>query len=50
MCRTIDRVWFLPRFGLKTGVHCAHFGLESGMGFEGTMGTDEKLIVSIPIE
>ena len=37
MCRTIDRVWFLRRFGLKTGVHCAHFGQGSGMGFEGNM-------------
>ena len=23
-------------FGLKTGIHFAHFGLESGMVFEGT--------------
>ena len=27
---------FLRRFGLKTGTHFAHFGLESGMVFEGT--------------
>ena len=30
-------VGFLHRFGLKTGlIHFAHFGLESGMIFEGT--------------
>ena len=26
----------LRRFGLKTGIDFAHFGLESGMVFEGT--------------
>ena len=31
------RVGFLHRFSLKTGIHFAHFGLESGMAFEGTM-------------
>ena len=30
------RVGFLRRFCLKTGIHFAHFGLESGMVFEGT--------------
>ena len=30
------RVGFLRRFGLKTGTHFAHYGLESGMVFEGT--------------
>ena len=29
------RVGFLRRFGLKTGVYFAHFGLESSMAFEG---------------
>ena len=29
-----QRVWFLGLFGLKTGIHFAHFGLESGMVFE----------------
>ena len=29
-------VWFLLRFGLKTVINFAHFGLESGMVFEGT--------------
>ena len=32
------RVGFLCCFGLKTGIHFAHFGLESGMVFEGTTG------------
>ena len=27
---------FLRRFGLKTGIDFAHFGLELGMVFEGT--------------
>ena len=31
-----QRVGFLRRFGLKTGINFAHFGLESGMVFEGT--------------
>ena len=30
------RVGFLRPFCLKTGIHLAHFGLESGMVFEGT--------------
>ena len=30
------RVGFLHHFGLKTGIDFAHFGLESGMVFEGT--------------
>ena len=30
------RVVFLHRFGLKTGIHSALLGLESGMDFEGT--------------
>ena len=32
------RVGFLRRFGLKTDIHFAHFGLDSGMVFEGTTG------------
>ena len=27
----------------KTGIHFGHFGLESGMGFEGTTGVYERL-------
>ena len=37
------RVGFLRRFGLKTGIHFAHFGLESGMVFEGTTGVYERI-------
>ena len=28
--------WASFIFGLKTGIHFAHFGMESGMVFEGT--------------
>ena len=38
--------WFVCLFSLKTGIHFAHFGLESGMVFEGTTGA----YVSIPNE
>ena len=44
------RVGFLRRFGLKTGLHSAHFGLESGMVFEGTSEWMNVFIVSIPNE
>ena len=37
------RVGFLGRFGLKTSIHFAHFGLESGMVFEGTTGVYERI-------
>ena len=30
-------------FGLKTRIHFAHFGLESGMIFEGTTGVYERI-------
>ena len=33
-----QRVGFLGLFGLKTGTHFAHFGLESGVVFEGSRG------------
>ena len=43
------RVGVLRRFALKTGIHFAHFGLESGMVSEGTTGVYERIsIVSIP--
>ena len=42
------QVGFLRRFGLKTGVHFAHFGLESGMVFEGISEYKNVFIVSIP--
>ena len=40
------RVGFLRRLGVKTGIHFAHFGLESGMvleGFTGLEGLYERL-------
>ena len=45
------RVWCMCPFGLKTGIHFAQFGLESGMVVEGTTGVYECMnvfIVSIP--
>ena len=42
------RVWFLSCFGLKTGIHFTHFGLESGMVFEGATECMNVFIVSIP--
>ena len=36
-------VWFLRRFGLKTGIDFAHFGLESGMVFDRTTGVYESI-------
>ena len=44
------RVGFLRRFGLNTGIHFVHFGLESGMVFEGTTECMNVFIVSIPNE
>ena len=44
------RVGFLRRFGLETGILLAHFGLESGMVFEGTKDCMNVFIVSIPNE
>ena len=37
------RVALLRRFGLKTGIHFAHFGLESSMVFDGTTGVYERI-------
>ena len=31
----------MRRFGLKTGIHFAHFGLESGIVFEACMNVSE---------
>ena len=42
------RVGFLSCFGLKTGIHFTHFGLESGMIFEGATERMNVFIVSIP--
>ena len=36
-------VGFLRRFGLKTAIHFAYFGLESGMVFEETAGAYERI-------
>ena len=38
-----QKVWFLCRYGLKTGNDFAHFGLESGMALEGTTGVYERI-------
>ena len=43
------RVGFLCRFGLKKGIHFAHFGLKSDMVFEGTTAY-YVFIVSVPDE
>ena len=37
------QVGFLRHFGLKTAIHFAHFVLELGMVFEGTMGMYERI-------
>ena len=39
----LQRVWPLGLFGLKTGLHFASFGLESGMVFERTKGAYERI-------
>ena len=33
----------MRRFGLETDIDCAHFGLESGMVFEGIKGVYQRL-------
>ena len=37
LCRPWDMV------GIKTGIYFAHFGLESGMVFEGATGVYERI-------
>ena len=44
------RVGFLRRFGLKTGIHFVHFGLESAMVFKGTTGVYELIILSFQFQ
>ena len=39
-----QRVWFLRRFGLKTGIDFAHSGLESSMVFEETKEVYERIV------
>ena len=38
----LQRVWFFLRFGLKTGIDFAHFGLESGMVYDETKHVYER--------
>ena len=38
-----QRVGVLRLFSLKTGIHFAHFGLESGVVFEGSRGVYERI-------
>ena len=40
-----QRTWFLGLFGLKMGMHFAHFGLKSSMVFGGTTGAYERIHV-----
>ena len=44
-CRYVppQRVWFWHLLVLKTDIDFAHFGLESGIVFEGTMGAYEPI-------
>ena len=42
MCRPEGYI-FVSRFGLKTGLHFAHLGLESGIVFDGTTGVYERI-------
>ena len=35
----VTMVFALGLFGRKTGIHFAHFGLESGYGFRGNYGS-----------
>ena len=44
-CKYVPRqkVGVLGLFGLKTGIHFAHFGLKSGVVFEGTRGGYERI-------
>ena len=38
-----QRVWFLRRFGLKTGIDFTRFDLELNMVFEGATGVYEPI-------
>ena len=40
-----QRVWFLGRFGLKTDIAFASFGLSLGMVFEGFRGWMDLFVV-----
>ena len=41
-------VRFLRRFGLKMGIDFAHFGLQSGIVFEGLLECINVFLISIP--
>ena len=43
-------VWSLCLFGLETGIDFVHFGLESGMIFEGTTGVYGLIILSFQFQ
>ena len=43
-----QRVWVLLRFGLKTGIDFAHFGLEPGMVLREVRESTNVFIVSTP--
>ena len=38
-----QRVWFLSRFGLKTGIDFDHYGLKLGMVYKGTTGAYKRI-------
>ena len=42
-CVSPQRDGFLRRFGLKTSIDFARFGLESGLIFKGTKGVHERI-------
>ena len=44
------QVGFLPRFGLKTGIHFANFGLQSGMVFWSTKRVYERTSLSFQFQ
>ena len=46
--RVIGMAFHLCRFGLKTGINFAYFGLNSGMVFEGTRECLNIFVASIP--
>ena len=52
VCRYVppQRVWFLSRFGLKTGIDFDHYGLKSGYGFQETRERINVFVFSTPNE
>ena len=41
-----QRVWFLSRFGLKTGIDFDHYGLKLDMVVKGTTGAYKRICLS----